>query len=306
MSSLLSRPRAWLFTLLGAFALAVILYGAAALLSRPAPSHPYFAADKGAIQVIAHRGGTGLRPENTLEAFAHAAALGADILETDLRLTADGSIVCLHDATLERTTDGQGRVEALRLAELQELDAGYRWSQDGGKTFPFRGAGVRVPALEEVFARFPAMRMVVEIKRPPGAALAQPLCALMRRFGMSEKVLVASMSEDALDAFRGACPEVATSLGPREARIFIGASLVNLTTLYRPAGLALQLPYRVGERVVVTADLLQAARGRNLKVHVWTINAEDEMRELIRLGVDGIITDRPDRLIGLRSRAATP
>jgi glycerophosphoryl diester phosphodiesterase len=297
--------RRWLLLAVLALAgIAAAAIGVAALVARPAPEHPFFAGEKPGVQVIAHRGGALLRPENTLEAFAHAAGIGADILEMDLRATADGAIVCIHDATVDRTTDGQGPVSSFTLAGLRKLDAGYRWSGDGGRTFPFRGKGIRVPALEEVFARFSAMRMVLEIKRPPGVALAEPLCSLVRRARMADRVLVASMDEEALEAFRRACPEVATSMGPREARFFAGASAARLSSLYTPPAVALQIPYRLGEQVVATEDLVLSARARNVKVDVWTVNEEERMRELVRNGVHGIITDRPDLLRRMRGSGA--
>lgn len=271
--------------------------GAAAyalLVTLAAPRAPrlYFENERG-TQVIAHRGGAGLRPENTLAAFLHAAELGADVIEMDVRVTADGAIVVIHDATVDRTTDGSGAVAGLTLERLQALDAGYRWSPDGGKTFPYRGRGLRVPALEEVLARLPTMRMVVEMKQfePPSAAA---LCALVRRSGMPRKVLVASFADSALRAFRGACPEVATSMSAFEARLF-----VTLRGLYTPAAAALQLPDRMGETVLVTPELIALARGRNVKLHAWTVNEEARQRELVRLGVDGIMTDWPDRLLAL-------
>jgi glycerophosphoryl diester phosphodiesterase len=297
------RPRL-LLAVLALAGVAGAALGIAALVARPAPEHPFFAGERPGVQVIAHRGGAMLRPENTLEAFVHAAQAGADILETDLRTTADGAIVCIHDATVDRTTDGSGAVGSFALDALRRLDAGFRWSDDGGRTFPFRGKGVRIALLEEVFARLPAMRMVLEIKRPPGAALAAPLCALLRRARMAPRVLVASMDGEALEAFRRACPEVATSLGPREARFFVGASLVRVSALYTPPGAALQVPYRVGERVVATADLIASARARNVKLDVWTVNDEGRMRELVRIGVHGIITDRPDLLLRIRGSEA--
>jgi len=281
---------------------AAAIYGVAALSARPALDHPYFAAEKPGTQVIAHRGGAGLRPENTLTAFAHAVEIGADVLEMDVQGTADGAIVSIHDPTVDRTTDGKGRVDSLSLAELRKLDAGYNWSDDGGRSFPFRGRGIRVPALDEVFARFPATRMIVEMKHV-GPVFARPLCALIRRSGMTETVLVASMNEDALSAFRRACPEVATSMSGREARIFLGVQFARLDAAYSPPVPVLQIPYRLGENVIATAGLLEAARRRNLKVHVWTINDEERMRELIQLGAGGIITDRPDRLLDLLRRA---
>jgi len=145
--------------------------------------------------------------------------------------------------------------------------------------------------------------MNIEIK-PAGPAVAQALCGLIRRNGRSALLLVASFQEDALDAFRGACPEVATSMGGGEGRWFYAAHLVRLTGAISPRAAALQAPFRLGEREVVSAELVAAAHGRNVRLHVWTVNDEALMRRLIALGVDGIITDRPDLLLRLLGRAS--
>ena len=259
------------------------------------PAHPFFAGEKPGVQVIAHRGGAAHRPENTLAAFQHAAQLGADMLEMDLRVTADGAIVAIHDATVERTTDGKGAVASMKLAELKRLDAGYRWSPDGGATFPYRGRGVRVPALDEVLQLLPGMRMVVEMKEfePPSVAA---LCQLIRRHGMQRKVLVASFADASLREFRRACPEVATSMASLEARLFI-----VLFGLYTPSVPSLQAPDRVRDTLVVTPELVERARARNIKLHAWTVNDEARLRELVRIGVDGVMTDLPDRLLAIRA-----
>ena len=278
---------------------AAAVYGILALSAQPAPDHPFFAAEKPGVQVIAHRGGAGLRPESTLAAFAHAVEIGVDVLDTDVRRTADGAIVCIHDATVDRTTGGSGRVASFRLDELQRLDAGYRWSDDGGRTFPFRGKGIRVPSLEEVFGRFPAMRFVIEMK-DADTSFAQSLCALIRRSGMTAKALIASFGAQSLLDFRSACPEVATSLGGAEARMFFAVQRLRLSAAYSPPAAAAQIPYRLGETAVATQGFVEAAHRRNLKVHVWTVNDEQQMRQLLQLGVDGMITDRPDRLLDVR------
>jgi glycerophosphoryl diester phosphodiesterase len=275
---------------------------AAVLLARPAPAHPYFAAERPGVQVIAHRGGAGLRPEETLEAFDHAARLGADILDLDARATADGAIVCLHDATVDRTTDGSGPVAALTLAELRRLDAGYRWTQDGGKTFPYRGKGLQVPTLEEVLKRHARSRMVIEMKvRTPD--FAKSLCRLARDAGMAQRVLVASFDHATLAAFRLACPEVATSMSQREAQVFWLLARLRLAAAASLDAVALQVPERFAGVEVLMPALMKAARGRNLRVHAWTVNDDETMRRLIALGVDGVMTDRPDRLLALSGTA---
>jgi glycerophosphoryl diester phosphodiesterase len=287
-----------------AFALvaaAAALWLAAALLARPAPAHPYFAAERAGLQVIAHRGGAGLRPEATLEAFEHAAALGADILEMDLRATADGALVALHDATVDRTTDGQGPVAGITLQDLRKLDAGYRWTPDGGRSYPYRGRGVRVPTLQEVLARLPRARLVIEMKvRTP--EFAQLLCRETRAAGAGARVLVASFDHAALRAFRQSCPEVATSMSTREVQAFWLLARLGLAGLSSPDALAVQVPERLGDLEVLTPSLVAAARGRNVRVHVWTVNSEAEMRRFAGLGVDGIMTDHPERLLALRGR----
>ncbi|MDH3437917.1 MAG: glycerophosphodiester phosphodiesterase [Betaproteobacteria bacterium] len=282
------------------------IYGVAAFSARPASNHFFFAAERPGTQVIAHRGGAGLRPENTLAAFSHAVEIGADILEMDVQRTADGAIVCLHDRAVDGTTDGRGRVETLTLDELRKLDAGHNWSANGGRTYPFRGKGIRVPTLEEVFTRFPTTRMNIEMKYAE-PTMAQPLCSLIRRSGMEQRVLVASMNETAVMAFRQACPEVATSMSRSEAQLFFGIQLVSLDAVYTPPVRALQIPDRLGDDVIATAGFVAAAHRRNLKVHVWTVNDAARMAELVRIGVDGIITDRPDWLLRLvRRTGATP
>ena len=280
---------------------AVVAYVAALLLARPVPPHAFFAGERAGVQVIAHRGGAGLRPEATLEAFDHAARLGADILEMDARATADGAIVVLHDDSVDRTTDGSGPVAALTLAALRRLDAGYRWSQDGGKTFPFRGKGLGVPTLAEVLERHARLRMVIELKVRT-AEFAHAVCNVARDSGMASRVLIASFDHAALRAFRQSCPEVATSMSAREAQAFWVFGRLRLASAQSPDAVALQVPERFRGVEVLVPSVIEAARSRNLRVHAWTVNDEEAMRRLIALGVDGIMTDRPDRLLALRDR----
>jgi glycerophosphoryl diester phosphodiesterase len=282
--------------------LAGALYGS--LASSPgerAADHPFFKGDGPRTLVIAHRGGAGLWPENTLHAFARAAESGADMIELDVRSTADGALVVFHDATVERTTGGAGAVGEMSLGELKRLDAAYRWTPDGGKTFPLRGGGVVVPTLEEVFEALPEMRFVIEPKRGTPSA-AQSLCRVVRGRGMGEKVLVASFNQTVLDEFRRECTGVATSAGPGEVSKFLALSKAGLGASYTPAMQALQIPEYAGGVRVITGSLVEAAHERNLKVHAWTVNDEASMRGLIALGVDGIMTDYPDRLLSLLGR----
>jgi glycerophosphoryl diester phosphodiesterase len=288
-------------------ALTVLLAGCVfyAVLSRTkgevVAEHRYFRGDAGRTLVIAHRGGAGLWPENTLYAFERAAALGVDVIETDVRATADGELVVFHDEGLERTTDGDGRVGALTLAELKRLDAAYRFSPDGGRSFPLRGSGVTVPTLREVFASLPHMRFNIEPKQTV-PSVAAPLCRLIREYGMTDRVLVASFSAVALGDFRRECPEVATSAATGEVASFLTLHRAGLAASYAPAMQALQVPEQAGALTVLTRDFVEAAHGRNLRVHAWTVNAEGDMRRLVEMGVDGVMTDYPDRLLKVLGR----
>jgi glycerophosphoryl diester phosphodiesterase len=260
----------------------------------PLPPHPFFAGT--GVRAIAHRGGRGLWPENTLHAFTQAAALGVDVLEMDLRQTVDGEIVVLHDDTVDRTTDGQGRVGAMTLADVRRLDAGHRWTVDEGRSLPFRSRGIGIPTLREVFAALPRSRVNLEIK-DPGVAMVAPLCALIREHGMQQRALVASVRQEALDAFRAACPEVATSATRNEVVRFFVGSAVFRPGWFVPRAHAFQIPERVGPLGLLGERFRRDARRFNLRIEVWTVNEPEAMKRLLALPVDGIMTDRPDLLL---------
>ena len=268
------------------------------LFAHPAPEHPYFAQDEGRPLVMAHRGGGGLWPENTLYAFERAAELGVDVIETEIHSTADNKMVLIHDETVDRTTNGTGPVNSLTLKELQAFDAGYNWTADGGRTFPFRGKGITVPSLEEVFSTLPNIRINIDIKQI-NPSLAAPLCEMIHSFHMAEKVMVASFNTRAINDFRRACSEVATSASRREVTLFFLMNLIFLGAVYGPACHALQIPEYNSGLHVLTKRFLQTAHRRNLKVHVWTVNQVEDMKRLLELDVDGIITDYPHQLISL-------
>lgn len=271
------------------------------LLSKPAPEHPYYTADSNRPLVIAHQGGDGLWPGNTMFAFQNAADLGADVLEMDLHITSDGILVLMHDETVDRTTDGTGEIEAMTLDELKQLDAGYDWSPDEGASFPFRGQGITVPTLEEVFAAFPEYRMTIEIKKT-NASMAKPFCETIRAYNMQDKVLVASFHDERLKEFRAECPEVATSSAKNETTIFVLLTKAFSGGFYSPKFYSLQVPEESGGITVMTASFVRAAHARNLAVEPWTINDEETMRKFIEWGVDGLITDRPDIMLNVLGR----
>jgi glycerophosphoryl diester phosphodiesterase len=248
--------------------------------------------------VMAHRGGAGLWPENTLYAFSRAVSARVDVLEMDLHSTSDGALVIIHDETVDRTTDGAGRVNRMTLDQLKKLDAGYRWTSDGGKSFPLRGQGVQVPTLDELFKAFPRMRFNIDIKQEQ-PSLIKPFCHLIRERNMTGNVLVASFDTSALEEFRQECAEVATAASPSDVSRFLVLKTISPDNARLPAARALQVPEYAGGRQLLTPELIEAAHRHHLEVHAWTINDEATMRRLISLGIDGIITDYPDRLIAL-------
>jgi glycerophosphoryl diester phosphodiesterase len=271
-------------------------------LADPADDCPACLRDLPRPLVIAHQGGEELWPSNTMFAFERAVALGVDVLEMDLHVTADGALVLMHDETVDRTTDGTGRLEEMTLAEVKALDAGYYWTDDEGQTYPFRGQGITVATLEELFQAFPDMPMNIEIKLVENLPIVEPFCQLIRQHGKQDQILVASFHEDAMAEFRAACPEVATSASQNEVINFFARHFVGLAGSYSPPAQAVQVPeYRSGIHIL-TPRFVEDAHSRGMDVHVWTVNEAEDMQRMIDFGVDGIITDRPDILLELLGR----
>lgn len=250
---------------------------------------------------IAHRGGAALVPENTLEGFREAVGLGDVTLELDARMCADGEIVVIHDATVERTTDGTGTVAHKGRADLQRLDAGYRFPSDDVADHPWRGRGVRVPTLEAVYRQHPDRPVVIELKdERPGSAEA--LWRTVDAAGAQARTLVATNRTPPLRRFRQASGGVVpTAATVNEFALFWLLSFLHLHRAYDPPFQALQPPEVYKGIRVVTPRLVRRAHEAGLRVDVWTINAEADMRRLLDWGVDGIMTDRPDVLAGVLS-----
>ena len=249
------------------------------------------------FMVFAHRGGRGLYPENTILAFEKAREMGVDVLEIDVHPTKDGKIVVIHDDTVDRTTNGKGRVMELTYKEIEELDAAYNFSKDNGKTFPFRGKGIKIPLLSEVLNKFNDMRISIEIKETDGNT-EEKVLELVKKYGMEDKVIIASEDYEILKKVRELEPEIATSMSEKEIRSFYTAFITFIPlNLYKPKGDALMIPPEAEGVTLAKKSFINAAHNKGLRVIMWTINNEEEMRNLIRLGVDGIITDYPDKLI---------
>jgi glycerophosphoryl diester phosphodiesterase len=246
---------------------------------------------------FAHRGGAKLWPENTMLSFQSAVGLGYPYLETDVRLSKDGVLVTRHDETVDRTTDGSGLVRTLTLAELKGLDAGYRFSSDGGRTYPFRGQGVTIPTLAEVVDAFPQALLNIDLKQHD-AATVEAMAVFIEERGLHDRLLIASFADGIIKAFRRRTQgRVATAGAGWETRRFWLASRLGLAGFVRLPCDALQVPPSMGRLTVVDRRLLTGAHRRGLQVHVWTVDEPAEMRRLLALGVDGIMSDRPDLLM---------
>ena len=277
----------------------IIAYYMRVAMVQPVPHHPVF--DHQGVLVLAHRGGRGLWPENTLYAFRHARDMGVDVLDMDVHYLKDGHFAVIHDDILQHTTNGKGNVTDFNLAELQKLDAGFRWSADNGRSFPYRDKGITIPALEEVFKEFPGYRMNIEIKQSrPG--VPGKLCALIRQYKMDARVVIASFSDDVMQEFREVCPGVATAAATGEARLFVILNLLHLGRLYHPQTETMQMPGYLGDHVLVDHRFVDTAHAHGLEVYAWTIDDPGQMKIMITSGVDGIITDYPDRLLKLLGR----
>lgn len=253
--------------------------------------------DPGARLVIGHRGAAARFPENTLVGFDYAVGLGVDAIEFDIRITRDGVVVIIHDPTLDRTTDAPGQVAEQSAHDLATVDAGARFSPDGGRTFPFAGKGIGIPTLEALIERYPSTALLIEIKV---AEAAPEALRLFRRFGCEERVVVDSMDAAALVPFQGT--RVAVGAARRDVIALMWRSSFGLV----PRSLrfsALCIPERYGIRVPV-GRLTRAAASRRVPTHVWTVNDPEDARRLWSNGVIGIISDDPEAMLLLRKQLA--
>lgn len=253
----------------------------------------------------AHQGGAREAPSSTMTAMRAAVAAGAHALELDVHATADGELVVCHDETVDRTTEGSGRIAEMTWAEVQQLDNAYWWSP--GRVvdheigpWPLRGTGVGIATLRQVLEAFPDVFLNLDIKEtaPAVPGYEAPLAALLREYGRADDVIVASFHDIATERFSALAPEIGTSAGTGGVAEFFFAVREGRTP---PATrhVALQVPPQHEGTVIVDEQFVGAAHKVGLAVHVWTIDEPEEMRRLIDLDVDGIITDCPSVLAGV-------
>ncbi len=264
---------------------------------------PFF-ENGGRPLVIAHQGGEHLAPSNTMIAFEQAVEMGVDVLETDIHITKDGHLVAIHDPTVNRTTNGQGAVAELTLEEIKELDAGYHFVDLEGNN-SFRGKGVTIPTVEEMFQAFPDTRIEIEIKdtNPPERyeEIAQKLWELTVEYNREDTLLVASFDQEILETFnRFTEGKVALVGGRQEITRFVLLHKLFVRNLYKPEVDAFQVPLQESIFDLTNQRLIQDAQRSGVQMHYWTIDDKETMRYLLESGADGILTNRPDLLLEVR------
>lgn len=277
----------------------LVLIALAYFILRLLPGYPqlpeisYFKNSQ--LSVIAHRGGRGLRPGNTIEAALNAIQIGADVIEIDVHLTADGILVVRHDDVIDTTTTGSGRISEMDITDIQLHEVGFH-------EFDFPDAKVlediRVPTLESMFKELPDERYLIELK-PNNQNTADALCKLVTDYGLQESVIVGSFHSSALKYFRETCPAIPTSMGQSEMTVLVLLERLQLGHLFKSSSYSIQVPISYGGIKILSPSLVELAHKLNMRVDVWTVNDTDSMRHIIDMGVDGVITDYPDRLLSI-------
>lgn len=248
--------------------------------------------------MFAHRGGAKLAPENTLAALENGMALGSDGFECDVHLARDGVPVVIHDPTLDRTTDATGPVAHRTSSELAAVDAGYRFGPD--REFPFRGKGHGVPTLESVLTRLPHCPAIIELKQGD-PALARAVHDVLRRTNSTPRVCVGSFHQMGLDVLRTLSPPVRTSASELEARWTLYRSWLRWPFKSTQPYCAFQVPQRAGKLRVISPPFLAQAHRSGARVDVWVVDQPGDIERLFDVGVDGVITDRPDIAVPTRN-----
>jgi len=257
---------------------------------KPTQSNPFRSFHR--PLVMGHRGDQTVSPENTLLALKNAALLELDVIETDIRMTKDNELILFHDETLDRTTNKTGPVKSYTLDELNQVDLGYSFTLDDGKSFPARGQNWKVVTLRQAFDLFPEMRFNLDIKDVDPIA-PDLLAKVIKEYSRENSILVGSFHHFQIKKFRKILPHVHTSASPQEVRRFLTFQTLFLERIITPSYSAFQVPISHQNRTIVTKRFVTAAHAKNIAVHVWVVNDRLSFEYLIRLGVDGIFTDDP-------------
>ncbi len=246
--------------------------------------------------MLGHRGTSVMAPENTVPAFDFALAHGAHALETDVRLSRDGTVVVTHDDTVERTTDGRGAVRDLVLDELRRLDAGFRHTLHGEQ--PFRGQGIGLITLAEMLQRYPDTPINIDIKDNLREA-ADATLAVLREHAAIERVVLASFHDPVLQAVRERCPEAMTAAGVADTKAMMLCHLTRRHRTFSPTPEFFQIPPWHKGIPLGTAGFIRSIHRCGRRVHYWTINTHAQAARLLRRGADGIVSDRVDLIAPL-------
>lgn len=248
--------------------------------------------------VIGHRGNAAHAPENTIESFRQAAALGVDAIELDVRITRDGVPVVIHDPTLGRTTDRGEAVEDISLFALRRADAGARFTPDAGATFPYRGRGLTIPTLREVVAATDGIPLLIEVKIPDaGSAIVD----VLRQANASGRVVAASMQRAAVVPLRAA--NVATGAAAMDVLALWSQLILGRLPRSLPYA-ALCIPRLYGALPLPVAGLARIAKEAGVTTHVWTVDEPGVALRLWRSGVQGIVTNDPATMLRVRAQLA--
>lgn len=247
-------------------------------------------------RVIAHRGDSKNYPENTLPAFLSAVSMGIDVIETDVHLTRDGVLVIWHDPTLERNTDGSGTIESHSYEELLKYDAGYTFTKDDGKTFPFRGKGIKLCRLDEALKACPDERFNIDLKSR-NTAIVDEFIKVIRDNHAEDRVVCASFHYRNLKLMREKAPDITTSITTMEVVPLLLRQKLHILPKNFKRKIIFQIPRAEFGIKIVTPSFVRDMHERGAVVMVWTINDEKSMRELFSMGVDSVMTDDPALVI---------
>jgi glycerophosphoryl diester phosphodiesterase len=251
----------------------------------------------GHFAAIAHRGGSLEAPENTLAAFENATSIYPGIyFELDVHPTRDGEIVVHHDKTIDRTTNGHGQIEGYTYDELIKFDAGHHFSNDDGKTFPFRDKGIKIPLLKDVLKNFPNTHISIELKSGHGF-FGDKVIKILRQAEAESRVVLASFDHGLLLKTALLAPHICSGYSRRELLFNSIWTRFGIPFLGPHRGHVMQPPYIHEGRVIADKKFIDRAHRNKKFIHVWTVNDEPTIRQLIKDGVDGIISDAPSLLV---------
>ncbi|MBZ0184920.1 MAG: glycerophosphodiester phosphodiesterase [Candidatus Obscuribacterales bacterium] len=251
--------------------------------------------------VIGHRGASLEKPENTIAAFLAAIDSGADAIELDVRRTIDGELVVIHDATVDRTTDGSGSVSQLSLAQIKRLDAGYRFTRDGGRTFPYRNQGIGVPTLAEVLSATDDTMIFLELKEK-NRELADCVRACLVEHQALDRVLIQTIcsSHKATKYLRSLDKRLLIGHSSFEIGLFFTLSLFRLGRLFKPRGPSFEVPKSKYGLRLLSNFFVKRAQKAGICVIVWTVDDRITLEKCLSLGVDGVISNNPSVLARLK------